>query len=152
MSRNFPFWKPVELTFLVPLVGGGAYVYTGVWKWWFGGVLMSAGYIICGIASFIFPKTDLNSTQCYTTSNKSVRLRDHDRSELQREKAANELELSAFLIATQLKKMILKRYPVSFLIAGLGSLGAGYYGNKYYRAVMKGEHIRRFSVNDNVKS
>jgi hypothetical protein len=29
---------------------------------------------------------------------------------------------------------------------GLGVLGAGYYGNKYYNAVIKGEHIRRFEL------
>lgn len=54
------------------------------------------------------------------------------------------VEASAFLIATQLRKVFIQRFPVSFIIVGLGSLGAGYYGNKYYRAVLKGEHIRRF--------
>jgi hypothetical protein len=43
-----------------------------------------------------------------------------------------------------LKKVFLQRNPVSFLLVGIGAVGAGYYGNKYYRAVMKGEHIRRF--------
>jgi len=55
-------------------------------------------------------------------------------------------EASAFLIATQLRKVFIQRNPVSFLIVGLGALGAGYYGNKYYRAVIKGEHIRRYEV------
>jgi hypothetical protein len=35
---------------------------------------------------------------------------------------------------------------MSVLIVGLGALGAGFYGNKYYRAVIKGEHIRKFEV------
>ena len=56
------------------------------------------------------------------------------------------VEASAFLIATQLRKVFVQRYPVSFLIMGLGALGAGFYGNKYYRAVIKGDHIRRFEV------
>ena len=38
----------------------------------------------------------------------------------------------------------MQRYPVSFLLVGIGAIGAGFYGNKYYRAVIKGEHIRRF--------
>jgi hypothetical protein len=56
------------------------------------------------------------------------------------------VEASAFLIATQLKKVVIQRNPVSFLIVGLGTIGAGFYGNKYYQAVIKGEHIRRFIV------
>jgi hypothetical protein len=56
------------------------------------------------------------------------------------------VEASAFLIATQLKKVLIQRNPVSFLIVGLGAIGAGFYGNKYYRAVIKGEHVRRFNV------
>jgi hypothetical protein len=43
-----------------------------------------------------------------------------------------------------LKKVIIQRNPVSFLLVGIGALGAGYYGNKYYKAVIKGEHIHRF--------
>jgi hypothetical protein len=43
-----------------------------------------------------------------------------------------------------LKKVIIQRNPVSFLLVGIGALGAGYYGNKYYKAVIKGEHIKRF--------
>lgn len=31
---------------------------------------------------------------------------------------------------------------------GLGAFGAGYYGNKYYRAVTNGEHIRRLEVQE----
>jgi len=45
-----------------------------------------------------------------------------------------------------LKKVFIQRNPVSFLLVGIGAIGAGYYGNKYYRAVIKGEHIRKFVV------
>jgi len=58
------------------------------------------------------------------------------------------VEVSAFLIATQLKKVLIQRNPYSVLIVGLGALGAGYYGNKHYRAVIKGEHVRRFSIEE----
>ena len=58
----------------------------------------------------------------------------------------NCVEASAFLIATQLRKVFIQRYPVSFLVMGLGALGAGYYGNKYYRAIIKGEHVRQFEI------
>jgi hypothetical protein len=56
------------------------------------------------------------------------------------------LEFSTFLIATQLRKVFIQRNPVSFLLVGLGALGAGYYGTKYYRAVIKGEHVKKFEV------
>ena len=58
--------------------------------------------------------------------------------------ARSSLEVSAFLVATQLKKVFVQRNPVSFLLVGIGAIGAGYYGNKYYKAVIKGENIRRF--------
>jgi len=32
----------------VPIVGGVAYVRTGVVKWWLGGVLMGGAYMVCG--------------------------------------------------------------------------------------------------------
>jgi hypothetical protein len=54
------------------------------------------------------------------------------------------VEASLFLITTQLRKVFIQRFPPSFVLVGLGGIGASYYGNKYYRAVVKGEHVRRF--------
>jgi hypothetical protein len=49
---------------------------------------------------------------------------------------------------TQLRKVFIQRNPVSVFVLGLGALGAGYYGNKYYEAVIKGEHIPQFNVKE----
>jgi hypothetical protein len=34
---------------LVPVIGGYAYVRTGILKWWMGGVIMGGAYMVCGI-------------------------------------------------------------------------------------------------------
>jgi hypothetical protein len=47
-----------------------------------------------------------------------------------------------------LKKVFIQRNPASIVVMALGAFGAGYYGNKYYDAVIKGEHIRRFEIED----
>ena len=105
---------------------------------------MGGAYMVCGIEPFFAaallmlsakevnrPKTKVHGYELTTgIIHSSIR--------------SYSIEASVFLIATQLKKVFIQRNPVSFVLVGLGAIGAGYYGNKYYRAVIKGEHIRRF--------
>ena len=99
--------------------------------------------IWCAVCPPFCYKSEWESKRSEASSDEGSWIRVDDRSQ-QKFALCSLLELSVLLIASQLRKVFIQRYPMSFLIVGLGSLGAGYYGNKYYRAVIKGEHIRRF--------